>query len=43
MTTKEYIIEQLLKQFGQEIEEVYLVNLYTENYYAILTSELTIS
>jgi hypothetical protein len=39
LTTKEYIIEQLLKQLGQEIEEVYLVNLYTENYYACSDEE----
>ncbi|MGG0238067.1 hypothetical protein [Bacillus rhizoplanae] len=39
LTSKEYIIEQLLNEFEQEIEEVYWVKLDTENYYACCYEE----
>ncbi|MCU4759264.1 hypothetical protein OCA26_24505 [Bacillus cereus] len=39
LTAKEYIIEQLLNEFEQELEEVYWVKLKTEDYYACCYEE----
>ena len=39
LTSKEYMIEQLLNEFGQEVEEVYWVKLDPGGYYACCYEE----
>lgn len=41
LTSKEYIIEQLLNEFEQGVEEVYLVKFDTGDYYACCYEEYT--